>query len=128
MSTVIIWHPERCQPRQSEYSQLTFDSLVLRAGVNPLSEPELLALKKHPDLSRYMKLGAIEFVDSAEFVDPTINVEIIELSAYAVEDAQKIILETFDLNALNTWLLKETRKTVRSTISTRIEQLRAGTL
>lgn len=128
MSTVVIWHPERCLPRQSDYSQLAFDNVILRSGMNALSEYELMALQKHPDLIRYTNLSAIEFIDSTELVDPTVNVEIVELSAYAVEDAQKIIAETVDLNVLNSWLLKETRKTVRSTLSTRIEQLRAGTV
>lgn len=105
---------------------MAFDSVVLNAGTNLLSPDELMALQGHPDFARFAKKRALELVESSDTVDPTTNTEIVDLGAYSVEEAQTIINSTVDNAALEVWLKSEQRKAVRSSLSTRIAQLKAG--
>lgn len=129
MSQVIILYPDRVPPfGLAKTARLGFDSIELVAGINNLSPEQIETLQSHPDFARFKQLKAIELIESSEEVEPSTNSSIPDLSAYAVEDAQKLIMETVDLATLENWQNSETRKTVKSTLSTRISQLKSGVM
>lgn len=128
MSKAIIFYPDRTIPPMDKSARMSFDEIELVAGTNNLSAEQIEALQKHPDLARFIKLKAIELIESSEEIEPSINSSIPDLSAYAVEDAQKLVMETVDLATLENWQNSETRKTVKSTLATRISQLKSGVI
>lgn len=112
----------------SPTASIAFDSVELRAGTNELTPNAIELVQKHPDFQRFSKLMAIELVEKSEIVDLQINTEVTDLSAYAVEQAQSIVNNTSDLDTLDAWLKSETRPKVRTTIATRITQVKSGSL
>jgi hypothetical protein len=105
---------------------LSFDKIALVAGTNALDETKIQQLQEHPDYQRFSKLKAIEVVQQSETIDPMANTEIIDLGSYAIEEAATVINSTVDLMALDAWLKTEQRKSVRTSIATRINQLKQG--
>lgn len=128
MPNVVIFHPERCQPALSPTASMAFDSIELKAGTNELTAETLKLVQEHPDFQRFVKLQAIELIEKSEIVDPQINTQVTDLSSYAIEQAQSIVNNTNDLETLDLWLKSETRPKVRTTIATRITQLKSGSL
>jgi len=126
MPQVVIFYPEKCQPPMKPGAGLAFDMIALTAGTNALEETQIQELQKHPDYQRFYRLKAIELVQESEEVDPTANTQIIDLGFYAVEEASTVINSTVDLMTLDAWLKTEQRKAVRTTIATRISQLKQG--
>ena len=126
MPQVVIFYPEKCHPHMKPGAGLAFDTIALTAGTNALQETQIQELQKHPDYQRFYKLKAIEIVQESEEVDPTANTQIIDLGSYAVEEASTVINSTVDLMTLDAWLKTEQRKAVRTTIATRINQLKQG--
>lgn len=126
MATVVIFYPDKVIPALNPSARLSFDAVELQAGTNALPPDQLEALQKHPDFSRYQSLKAIELVSESEEVDPNANAEIVDLGIYDADQAVKIVNSTNDLAVLDAWLKTETRKTIRSAIATRINQLKSG--
>lgn len=126
MPQIVIFYPERCQPPMKPGASLSFDTIVLTAGANALEELRIQELQKHPDYQRFSKLKAIELVQQSEVVDPMANTQIVDLDSYAVEEASTVINSTVDLTTLDAWLKVEQRKSVRTIIATRINQLKQG--
>jgi len=126
MLQVVIFSPEKCQPRMKPGAVLAFDSIALVAGTNALGATKIQQLQEHPDYQRFSKLKAIELVQQSETIDPMANTEIVDLGSYAIEDSATVINSTVDLMTLDAWLKVEQRKSVRTMIATRISQLKQG--
>lgn len=128
MADVLIFNPERCQPAMNPGATMSLDEVQLSAGTNELTSEQMQKVQQHPDYARFEKLRAIELVEKSEIVDPLANSEIIDLSGYSIEAAQSIINATNNVETLDSWLKNESRAKVRSTIATRIAQLKEGSI
>lgn len=128
MATVLIFSADKCQPPMKPIATMAFDEIVLTSGTNELSPDELRTIQTHPDYQRFVQLKAIELIEKSEIVDPQANIEIVMLTAYAEDEAKKIINNTVDLDVLDVWLKNETRAKIRTAIATRISQVKSGVL
>lgn len=126
MSQAIIFYPDRAVPAMAASARLSFDKIELVAGINNLLPEQIEVLQQHPDFTRYVNLKAIELIESSDIIEPSINTEVLNLGLLNVEDAQKIVMETVDVTTLEHWQVTESRKTVKSTIATRLMQIKSG--
>lgn len=124
---IVIYKPRNTYPPQGEGTRVGFDRLILKAGVNHLSDEVFATLKRHPDFASYVERKALVVQESTTKVDPVPLTEIPKnLTGYNVEEAEEIIDETHDIDVLKAWLQGESRKTTRNDINQRIKQLEGG--
>jgi len=127
MPAIVIFYPDRCIPKMHETARLGFDQILLTAGTNKLSPEELQQLQIHPDYQRYSEVGALDIVgEQPATIDPLANTEIIDLLQYKDADAIKLVNNTADISTLESWLAVEQRTKIRTSLNTRITQLKTG--
>jgi hypothetical protein len=124
---ILIFHPDRCVPPSTVAH--TFDGVALVPGRNNLTPDSLTLVLSHPDFPKYKNWGAINVIEptvETETVQHNANSELESLAKYNVEDIDEILDATNDVELLQKWLQKETRKTVRPQIILRINAIKAG--
>lgn len=114
----VTYNPSRCIPPSK--APVAFDNLVLRPGINYLSDADYDRLAAHPDLETYEDWGAITIADApiTQVPDRVLPV----LATYSVEEAKPIIAAESDRAVLEGWL-DDPRKTIRQLISDRLGEL-----
>jgi hypothetical protein len=60
VTATIVFNPEKCVPPLSASTSIRFDGIELVPGENELDPESYEQLKKHPDYSRFVEIGAIE--------------------------------------------------------------------
>jgi hypothetical protein len=124
MPTIVIYKPGNCYPEQREGSKVAFDRLLLRSGINHLSDADFAKLKAHPDFAGYAERKALvvqEPKDEVEIV-PLSDIPA-NLSSFNVAAADDVIDNTHDVDVLRRWLKEETRATTRKSLTQRIKDL-----
>jgi hypothetical protein len=125
---VIAFYPSRCVP-PSEAAH-GFDGFYLQPGMNyNVPEDSIALLTKHPDYPRYQKWKAIEIItpEQLDVEDITLTLtqsDALNLSAYAEDDAEGMVLQAESVDQLTQWLATETRRKVRTKINQRIAALK----
>jgi hypothetical protein len=122
---IVIFKPENCYPPRRAGIQL--DQIVLTPGVNHLSPEQTARLRAHPTFGQYQARNAIVVQEPVSEVTPIPLSDVpSNLSGYNVEQAEEIIDQTHDVDVLQRWLSGETRKTARTVIERRIDNLKGG--
>ena len=123
MSKELIFYPGRCNPPQ--LGAIAFDNIEIPPGRKTVEEPYLSVLLNHPDLPRYEKWGAIEWITPTDVVDVE-TPKGDSLAEFSIEDAEKLIETEHDAETLQKWLKLEQRRGLRQSINRRITQIKGG--
>jgi len=127
MPKIVIYKPENCYPQQRAGTQVGFDRIRLKDGVNHLSDVSYKALIEHPDYPAYADRKALVVQEAQEEVQTVPFTEIPQnLTAYNPKEADAIIDRTHDKDVLNQWLKADSRAPVRKAITARLKDLTAG--
>lgn len=121
---IVIYKPANTYPQQAEGSQVGFDRLRLKTGVNHLTDAQFAALSKHPDYPAYVARKALVVQEEKDEVAVIPLTDIpANLSGYNTQEADEIIDNTHDVDILKRWLKDETRSTTRRDLTRRIKDL-----
>jgi hypothetical protein len=123
MSTIIL-RPEKCFPPRK--GLICFDSLTLKPGSNlNISDTEVEKLRSHPDFPQYEQWDAIEIIEPQAQINPNAP-QPSEIASMNVDQAQRVIEACVDITKLESWLVNESRVTIRRAINRRITEIKGG--
>jgi hypothetical protein len=124
---IVIYKPENCYPPQREGTQVGFDRIRLKSGVNHLSDEKYQDLAQHPSFPEYADRKALVVQEEQSEVQTVPFSEVPkDLTAYNTTEADAIIDGTHDKDVLNLWLKADARAGVRKAINQRLLALSKG--
>lgn len=133
----LIYRPHNMVPPRGSKAKVRMDTVTLKPGNNHLAPDKLAIVKSHPDYPNYVDLRILELVspESEANLAPLtmLGNAPVNLDAYKVEDAERLIGATTDLKVLEQWQMAESnrkppRKTIMSLLSQRIADVKNAIL
>lgn len=134
---IVVYRPELCNPPMDKettfgFSFLTQNGLTdyysLQAGINR-EFPEQIweQIKEYTEVKTLLQLGAIR-IETVEIEEPVVKTSepLDSIAELAVEQALRLIENSFDVDQLNRWNAKEQRIRVKNTIAKRIQAITSG--
>jgi len=133
---ILVYRPELESPPMDKECTIGFsfvqgtgqsDNIQVEAGVNRnFPEDVWEKIKNYEVVKTMLKLGALRLEADQETISESYDSNVDSIADMAVNQAMRLVEDSFDITQLQSWESKEQRIRVRNAISKRISAITEG--